>query len=59
MDGWMDGWMDGLIAKQHNCLESYNTVDKYCHLDDATPATAQRHQCTHHTPATAGEERET
>ncbi len=28
------------------------------HLDDATAATGQRHQCTHHTPATGGEERE-
>ncbi len=28
------------------------------HLDDATAATGQRHQCTHHTPATDGEERE-
>ncbi len=28
------------------------------HLDDATTATAQRHQCAHHTPATGGEERE-
>ncbi len=29
------------------------------HLDDATAATGQRHQCAHHTPATDGEERET
>ncbi len=29
------------------------------HLDDATTATGQRRQCTHHTPATGGEERET
>ncbi len=29
------------------------------HLDDVTAATGQRHQCTHHTPATGGEERET
>ncbi len=28
------------------------------HLDDVTAATVQRHQCAHHTPATAGEERE-
>ncbi len=28
------------------------------HLDDATAATGQRHQCAHHTPATDGEERE-
>ncbi len=28
------------------------------HLDDATAATEQRHQCAHHTPATGGEERE-
>ncbi len=28
------------------------------HLDDATAATGQRHQWTHHTPATGGEERE-
>ncbi len=28
------------------------------HLDDATGATGQRRQCTHHTPATGGEERE-
>ncbi len=28
------------------------------HLDDATAATGQQHQCTHHTPATGGEERE-
>ncbi len=28
------------------------------HLDDATAATGQRCQCTHHTPATGGEERE-
>ncbi len=28
------------------------------HLDDTTAATGQRHQCTHHTPATGGEERE-
>ncbi len=28
------------------------------HLDDATAATGQRRQCTHHTPATGGEERE-
>ncbi len=28
------------------------------HLDDATAATGQRHQCAHHTPATGGEERE-
>ncbi len=28
------------------------------HLDDATAATAQRRQCSHHTPATGGEERE-
>ncbi len=28
------------------------------HLDDATTATGQRHQCAHHTPATGGEERE-
>ncbi len=27
------------------------------HLDDATAATGQRHQYTHHTPATGGEER--
>ncbi len=27
------------------------------HLDDATAATGQRHQCAHHTPATGGEER--
>ncbi len=26
------------------------------HLDDATAATGQRRQCTHHTPATGGEE---
>ncbi len=29
------------------------------HLDDATAATGQQRQCTHHTPATGGEERET
>ncbi len=28
------------------------------HLDDATAATGQRHQCAHHTPATGGEERD-
>ncbi len=28
------------------------------HLDDATAATGQRHQCARHTPATGGEERE-
>ncbi len=28
------------------------------HLDYATAATGQRHQCAHHTPATGGEERE-
>ncbi len=28
------------------------------HLDDATAATGQRRQCTHHTPATGGEQRE-
>ncbi len=28
------------------------------HLDDATAATGQRHQCPYHTPATGGEERE-
>ncbi len=28
------------------------------HMDDATAATGQRHQCAHHTPATGGEERE-
>ncbi len=28
------------------------------HLDDATAATGQQHQCAHHTPATGGEERE-
>ncbi len=28
------------------------------HLDDATAATGQRHQCAHHTPDTGGEERE-
>ncbi len=28
------------------------------HLDDATAATGQWRQCTHHTPATGGEERE-
>ncbi len=28
------------------------------HWDDATPATGQRRQCAHHTPATGGEERE-
>ncbi len=28
------------------------------HLDDATAATEQQHQCAHHTPATGGEERE-
>ncbi len=28
------------------------------HLDDATAASGQRHQCAHHTPATGGEERE-
>ncbi len=28
------------------------------HLDDATAATGQRHQCAHHTPATGGEKRE-
>ncbi len=28
------------------------------HLDDATTATGQRHQCTHHKPATGWEERE-
>ncbi len=28
------------------------------HLDDATVATGQRHQCAYHTPATGGEERE-
>ncbi len=28
------------------------------HLDDAMAATGQRRQCTHHTPATGGEERE-
>ncbi len=28
------------------------------HLDDATAATGQQHQCTHNTPATGGEERE-
>ncbi len=27
------------------------------HLDDATAATGQRHQCARHTPATGGEER--
>ncbi len=28
------------------------------HLDDAIAATVQQPQCTHHTPATGGEERE-
>ncbi len=28
------------------------------HLDDATAAKGQRHQCAHHTPATGGDERE-
>ncbi len=28
------------------------------HLDDATAATGQRHLCSHHTPDTGGEERE-
>ncbi len=28
------------------------------HMDDATAATGQWRQCTHHTPATGGEERE-
>ncbi len=28
------------------------------HLDEATAATGQRHQCAHHTPATGGVERE-
>ncbi len=28
------------------------------HLDDATAATGQRHQCAHHTPSTGGEEKE-
>ncbi len=28
------------------------------HQDDATAATVQRRQCSHHTPATGGEERE-
>ncbi len=28
------------------------------HLDDAMAATGQRRQCTHHTPATGGEKRE-
>ncbi len=28
------------------------------HLDNATAATGQRHQCAHQTPATGGEERE-
>ncbi len=28
------------------------------HLDDATAATGQRHQCVHHTPATGEEQRE-
>ncbi len=28
------------------------------HLDDATVATVQWHQCTQHTPATGGEERD-
>ncbi len=27
------------------------------HMDDATAATGQRHQCAHHTPATGGEKR--
>ncbi len=27
------------------------------HLDDAMAATGQQHQCTHHTPATGGEDR--
>ncbi len=28
------------------------------HLDDATAATGQRHQCAHHKPTTGGEERD-
>ncbi len=28
------------------------------HMDGSTAATGQRRQCTHHTPATGGEERE-
>ncbi len=35
-----------------------NHVGGFLHLDDATAATGQRRQCAHHTPATAGEERE-
>ncbi len=34
------------------------TFIKNIHLDNATAATGQRHQCARHTPATGGEERE-
>ncbi len=41
------------------CLVSPQPPPVYSiHLDDATAATGQRHQCAHHTPATGGEERE-
>ncbi len=53
-----------VLLYTQSALQSYEGVSlqppPVCsiHLDDATAATEQRRQCTHHTPGTGGEERE-
>ncbi len=53
-----------VLLYTQSALQSYGGVSPQppppvcsIHLDDATVATRQRHQCAHHTPATGGEER--
>ncbi len=66
---WMNEWhiyiaLYCVLLYTQSALQSCSGVSpqppSVCsiHLDDATAATVQRHQCAHHTPATGGEERE-
>ncbi len=70
MNEWMNEWMMHLYSAfcvllyTQSALQSCGGVSPQpppvcsIHLDDTTAATGQRRQCTHHTPATGGEERE-
>ncbi len=66
MNEWMMHLYSAFIVYCHTPKALYNHVGvspqppPVCsiHLDDATAATGQQHQCAHHTPATGGEERE-
>ncbi len=68
-DEWMNEWhiyiaLYCVLLYTQSALQSCGGVSPQpplvcsIHLDDATAARVQRHQCTHHTSATDGEERE-